>query len=112
MTEGLINVHFLCIASCLATRLETFPRSSLPTGNPYVVVLPSTPRSAVIGQMVTISYTVATSFQLTLEHTFNGSVIPDPVPSPNNDQLRQYSFTANTSSEGTYRLSLSKLVRL
>jgi len=78
-----------------------------------MALLPSTPRNAVIGQMVTISYTVATSFeQLVLVHFMNTFEIPNPVPSPDNEQLLQYSFVANSSNGGTYRLSLSKFVCL
>lgn len=83
----------------------------LPTVDPYVVLLPSTPSSAAIGQMVTISYTVATSFeQLQLEYFMNNFAIPNPVPSADNAQLLQYSFIANSSNGGNYTLILSKFV--
>ena len=44
----------------------------------------------------------------TLRYTLNGADIPDPVPSASNAQLREDSFTANSSSGGQYLLMLSK----
>ena len=78
-----------------------------PTVDPYLVLDPSTPRNATLGEMVTIQYTVA-AIDETLNHTLNGSQIPNPVASASNAQLRQYGFTASSSDRGQYLLMLSK----
>lgn len=80
---------------------------SPPTVDPYLAVHSSTPRNPTLGEMVILRYTVAATNE-TLRYTLNGADIPDPVPSASNAQLREDSFTANSSSGGQYLLMLSK----